>query len=45
MSAAVPVELEALRRRGAGLLGASDEALEGMLAIDELTEVDYVQDE
>jgi hypothetical protein len=38
-------ELAELRRRGAGLLGATDEALEVMIAIDELTEVDYGQEE
>lgn len=38
-------ELEALRRRGAGLLNAADEGLEAMVALDELTEVDYGQEE
>jgi hypothetical protein len=32
-------ELEALRRRGAGLLNAADEAIEFMIEDDELTEV------
>jgi hypothetical protein len=39
------VELEVLRRRGAGLLSAAEEALEFMIADDELTEVSYDEEE
>lgn len=38
-------ELEVLRRRGAGLLNAAEEALEAMIADDELTEVSYGEEE
>lgn len=38
-------EFEVLRRRGAGLLNAAEEALEAMIADDELTEVSYGEEE
>ena len=38
-------ELAALRRRGAGLLSAPEEALEPMIADDELIEVEYDEEE
>jgi hypothetical protein len=38
-------ELEVLRRQGAGLLNAAAAAIEIMIADDELTEVDYDEDE
>ena len=34
-----------MRRRGAGLLNATEEALEFMIADDELTEVSYGEEE
>jgi hypothetical protein len=38
-------ELEVLRRRGAGLLNAPEEAIEAMVADDELVEVSYGEEE
>jgi hypothetical protein len=38
-------ELEVLRRRGAGLLTAPEEAIEAMVADDELVEVSYGEEE